>query len=127
MINEICIIGQPSLVGGADTELYDQCLLWNKMGIKIYFLPTQVLTKLQEKMIIQLNANCLSRRQWNECKGMHCIGYCNGQYLTNLHHIKKYAKTTTFVNCMTWNFQKEIECQSKGLIDFHLYQTSYSS
>jgi glycosyltransferase involved in cell wall biosynthesis len=26
---------------------------------------------------------------------------------------------------MTWNFKKEIECQSKGLIDFHLYQSDH--
>lgn len=125
MINQICVIGQPSLVGGADTELMDQCLVWSKMGLKIYFLPTQPLTKLQEGLIKKLNGICLERRQWQNSKGFHCIGYCNGAFLENLHHIKKYAKTTTFVNCMTWNFQKEIECQSKNLIDFHLYQTDH--
>jgi len=125
MIKEICVIGQPSLVGGADTELQDQCIVWNKMGLKIYFLPTQTLTKLQEGLIQKLNGKSLQRRQWNECKDFHCISYCNGEFLQNLVHIKKYAKTTTFINCMTWNFPKEVEGQSKGLIDFHLYQTDH--
>jgi hypothetical protein len=79
-------------------------------------------------MNLEKNYGCkyLSPRQWNEVKGMHCISFCNGEFLSSIRHIKKYAKTTTFVNCMTWNFQKEIEAQHNGQIDFHLYQTEHA-
>jgi len=128
MIKELCIIGHPSLYGGADTELLDQIKCWTKMGIKIYICHTGLIDNNLKKLDLSNKYNCiyLKPRQWNEIKGMHCISFCNGEFLTNLRHIKKFAKTTTFVNCMTWNFQKEIQAQHDGLIDFHLYQTDHA-
>ena len=128
MIKELCVIGHPSFCGGADTELFDQITCWNKMRIKVYILHTGPISPYQNKMNMERDHGCkyLSPRQWNETKGFHCISFCNGEFLSNLKHIKRYAKSTTFVNCMTWNFQKEIECQHNGLIDFHLYQTEHA-
>jgi glycosyltransferase involved in cell wall biosynthesis len=128
MIHEICIIGHPSFCGGADTELFDQLKCWNKMGIKVYICHTGPINQYIRTMNLERDYGCkyLSPRQWNEVQGMHCISFCNGEFLSNIRHIKKHAKTTTFVNCMTWNFQKEIEAQFKGQIDFHLYQTTHA-
>ena len=129
MIREICVIGHPSLCGGTDTELFDQIKCWYKMGIKIYILHTGPIRGVVQKLkpILEQKYNCtyLTPRHWNRCRGMHCISFCNGEFLNNLQKIKRYARSTTFVNCMTWNFKKEIECQSKGLIDFHLYQSDH--
>jgi glycosyltransferase involved in cell wall biosynthesis len=129
MIKELCVIGHPSFLGGADTELLHQIKCWQQMGIKVYILHTGTITPYLNKMNMERDYGCkyLSPRQWNETNGFHCISFCNGEYLTNLKYIKRYAKSTTFVNCMTWNFQKEIECQSGGLIDFHLYQTTHGA
>lgn len=126
MIKEICIVGQPSLVGGADTELTDQIVCWKKMGLTVYILPTQPLNPINNKIVTSLDCKILKPRMWNECTGMHVISFCNGSFLDKLPEIKKHAKTTTFVNCMTWNFPKEIEMQHKGMIDFHLYQTDHA-
>ena len=130
MIKELCVIGHPSYCGGADTELFDQIKCWHKMGIKTYILHTGPISGslIQIKKILEDQYNCtyLDSRQWNQCEGLHCISFCNGEFLNNLDKIKRHAKSTTFVNCMTWNFRKEIECQSKGLIDFHLYQTDHA-
>ena len=63
---------------------------------------------------------------WPSLEGLHCISFCNGEFLTHLPEIHRYARTTTFVNCMSWNFDKELECQERGLIDCHLYQTQHS-
>lgn len=129
MIKEICVVGHPSFCGGADTELYDQIKCWHKMGIKIYICHTGPIygqaKKLQPILEEKYNITYIKPRQWNRLRGFHCISFCNGEFLNNLKHIKRYAKSTTFVNCMTWNFKREIECQSQGLIDFHLYQTDH--
>lgn len=129
MIKEVCVIGHPSHCGGADTELLDQIKCWSEMGIKIYLLHTGPIYGVVKKLkpILEKEYGCtyLTPRHWNQCRGMHCISFCNGEFLNNIVKIKRYAKSTTFVNCMTWNFKKEIECQSKGLIDFHLYQTDH--
>jgi glycosyltransferase involved in cell wall biosynthesis len=63
---------------------------------------------------------------WPSLDSLHCISFCNGHFLTALPEIKRFARTTSFVNCMTWNFDREIEMQSRGLIDFHLYQTEHA-
>jgi glycosyltransferase involved in cell wall biosynthesis len=128
MIKELCVIGHPSFCGGADTELLDQIKCWNKMGIKVYICHTGPLTPYQNKLNMEKEYGCkyLNSRRWDEVAGFHCISFCNGEFLSNLKYIKRFAKSTTFVNCMTWNFQKEIQCQHDGLIDFHLYQTSHA-
>jgi glycosyltransferase involved in cell wall biosynthesis len=64
-------------------------------------------------------------RDWASLEGLDCISYCNAEFLTALPEIKKYARSTTFVNCMTWNFDAEVEMQGRNLIDFHLYQTRH--
>ena len=57
---------------------------------------------------------------------MHCISFCNGEFLQSLPDIVRHARSATFVNCMTWNFDRELEMQERGLIDFHLYQTDHA-
>ena len=127
MIDSICIIGHPSRVGGADTELDHQIFCWQAMGIKVHICPTADLDTNLEAMQME-KRGCVYHKpkDWPSLEGMHCISFCNGQFLDNAEKIKQYARTTTFVNCMSWNFKKEIEAQSKGLIDFHLYQTQHS-
>ncbi len=63
---------------------------------------------------------------WPSLAGLHCISFCNGHFLAGLPEIRRHARTTTFVNCMTRCFDREVEMQSRGLIDFHLYQTDHA-
>lgn len=125
----ICVIGLPSLYGGADTELLDAIKLWARMGVKVYIIPTSFLDanalKIKDQLEGQQLALYLQPNNWEQCEGLDVISYCNGQFLENLPEIKKYARSATFVNCMTWCFQKEKEMQCRGLIDFHLYQTEH--
>ena len=114
-------------VSGADTELDHQIRCWQYMGIKVHICHTGVIDSNAKSMKMQ-ERGCIihTPEDWESVKGLHCISFCNGQFLENLPTIKKYAKTTSFVNCMTWNFPKELEMQEKGLIDFHLYQTRHA-
>ena len=127
LVKEICVIGHPSYLGGADTELFDQIKCWHWMGIKVYILHTGAVREEYKEMGLEKKYNCtyLPSCDWKQTKGLHCISFCNGKFLENIAEIKKYAISTTFINCMTWNFHKEIDAQNKGLIDFHLYQTQH--
>jgi hypothetical protein len=128
MIKELCVIGHPSKLGGADTELEHQIILWREMGIDVYICNTSGYdfnSLLMKNQMLSLGCKYLPERDWTSLKGLHCISFCNGEFLSNIKQINMYAKSTTFVNCMTWNFPKEIEAQNKGLIDFHLYQTEH--
>lgn len=128
MIDELCVIGHPSLVGGADTELDHQIWCWQMMGVKVHVCHTAPLDsnclamKLKERGCIYHES-----RDWRSLEGLHCISFCNGEFLGELESIRRWARTTTFVNCMTFNFDAEVRCQARGLIDFHLYQTRFGS
>jgi hypothetical protein len=128
MIKELCVIGHPSKLGGADTELDHQIRLWRMMDIDVYICHTSGYDDNCKKMRAEMESiGCkyIESKSWKDLGGFHTISFCNGQFLENIEEIKKYAKSSTFVNCMTWNFNKELEAHKKGLIDFYLYQTQH--
>lgn len=127
MIDAICVIGHPSRYGGADTELDHQITCWLAMGIEVHICHTGDVTSDLHSLKLE-ERGCIyhASRDWASLEGLHCISFCNGEFLENLPKIKQHARTTTFVNCMTWNFEREIEMHSNGLIDFHLYQTQHA-
>jgi len=131
MIKELCVIGHPTKLGGADTELDHQIRLWRNMGIDVYICHTgdfhehdHNLQKMKQEML-NLGCKYLPSKSWKDLEGFHVVSFCNGDFLKALPEIKKYAKTASFVNCMTWNFDQELEMHKKGLIDFFLYQTQH--
>jgi len=123
---ELCVIGHPSRLGGADTELDHQIRCWQSMGAAVHICPTGPLDQNLLSMRMQ-DRGCVyhAPQDWPSLEGLHCISFCNGEFLQHLPVIRRHARTTSFVNCMTWNFPLEIEMQSRGLIDFHLYQTDH--
>ena len=126
-IGELCVIGHPSRYGGADTELDHQITCWRAMGVNVHICHTGPLHDGLRSLNLE-GRGCIYHApcDWQSVAGMHCISFCNGNFLNSLPEIKRYARTTTFVNCMTWNFDKEVEMQARGLIDFHLYQTRHA-
>lgn len=119
----ITVIGYPSRLGGADTELDHQIRIWQKLGITVQLLHTgDIDTNLKNMKMEERDCVILDPRKWDQCAGTHVISYCNDKYLKNLKTIKKYALSTTFVNCMTWLFGDEKTAIKKGLIDYNLYQ-----
>lgn len=126
-INEICVIGFPSRLGGADTELDHQIRVWQKLGLKVHLLHTGAIDDNLKAMRME-DRGCIVHTpcDWSACRGMHVISYCNGEFLENLELIRKFAKSTTFVNCMTWLFDLEKKRHREGLIDVFLYQTDHA-
>lgn len=123
MIDEIVIVGRPGLVGGADTELFDQIKVWLHMGLKCRVIPTS-----ESKYPINFSHPNLvieEIKRYNACSGKHVISFCNQHFLSDIEIIRKYAKSISWVNCMCFNFNKEIEAHKNGLIDYFLYQTRH--
>jgi len=126
-IHDICVIGHPSKLGGADTELDHQIDCWLQMGLKVHICHTGGLDANLRAMDLE-SRGCIyhAPRDWASLEGLDCISFCNGEFLAQLPEIRKYARTISWVNCMTWAFDREIEMQGRGLIDFHLYQTQHA-
>jgi glycosyltransferase involved in cell wall biosynthesis len=127
MMDAVCVIGHPSRLGGADTELDHQIRCWQRMGLAVHICHTGPLDANLEAMRLA-ERGCIYHApcDWPSLEGLHCISFCNGEFLRFLPQIRKHARSTTFVNCMTWNFSLEVERQAAGLIDFHLYQTRHA-
>ena len=126
-MKEICVIGFPSRLGGADTELDHQIHAWQALGLKVHLVHTgEIDHNLREMRMEERGCVVHTPRNWAACKGMHVISYCNGDFLQHLEEIKRHAKTVTFVNCMTWLFDQEKEMHRRGLIDCFLYQTDHA-
>jgi glycosyltransferase involved in cell wall biosynthesis len=124
---KLCVIGFPSRYGGADTELDHQITVWRAMGVDVHLIPTGEPDAGQLALGVAERGCTIHRaRDWSKCQGMHVISYCNGEFLANLPEIRRYARSTTFVNCMTWLFDKEKSAHAAGLIDWFLYQTDHA-
>ncbi len=124
-IEEIGVVGYPGMIGGATTELDHQIDCWIKMGLKVHLCYPYAIMDVNCWKMKMIQRGCIVHkpRDWKSLDGVHVISFCNKAFLEDIRSIKKYARTTTFVNCMTWNFPEEIEAQKEGLIDMHLYQT----
>ena len=122
-------MGTPPYWGGLDDiELWHQIAIWQSLKIEVHCVHTGIIHGYLldvKKELENIGVIYHTSREWAHCKGMHTISYCNGNFLTNLHVIKKYCKASLWLNCMTWAFRKEIEAHKLGLIDFFIYQTTH--
>lgn len=123
----ICVIGHPSKLGGADTELDHQIRVWQALGIEVYLLHTGVIDRNLVNMRMEdRGVKYLQPRDWSGCRDMVVISYCNGEFLKHLPEIRKYARKILWVNCMTWLFPLEKEAHARGDIDLFIYQTDHA-
>ena len=127
MNDHLCVIGHPSRYGGADTELDHQIRCWQAMGMVVHICHTGALDEnLRAMRLAERGCVYHEPSDWKSIAGLDCISFCNAEFLKSLPEIKEHARSTTFVNCMTWNFDAELAMQERGLIDFHLYQTAHA-
>lgn len=126
-MDSIYVVGFPSRVGGADTELDHQIRCWQTLGLRVHLIPTGRLdANLRALGMEERGCVVHAPGDWKACRGGHVISYCNGEFLQHLREIKDQARSTTFVNCMTWLFEAEKQAHQQGLIDHFLYQTDHA-
>lgn len=126
MNGEIGIIGYPSRLGGADTELDHQMRVWSAMGIKMHVVHTGKIDDNLKKMRLEERPGVTIHEplDWSAVKGMPVISYCNGEFLKRLKDIREHASEIWWANCMCWLFPEEIEAHRRGYIDRFIYQTA---
>jgi len=125
-MNDIVIIGYPSKLRAADTELDPQLHVWQALGWRVHAIHTGDLDKNLRAMRLREDRHCLVHppRDWRRVRDRVVISYCNGEFLKALLEIRKHKpRLVIWVNCMRWLFDAEKEAHRSGLIDWFLYQT----
>lgn len=124
-IARLFVYGFPSLYGGAGTELHHQITVWLKIGIEVHLIPNSIGYE-REALYPEMKARGVIIHSCNEWSAIEAgdpvLGFCSGDFLTNLEEIRKRSRRTVFVNCMTWLFDAEKMRMSRGEIAMFLYQ-----
>lgn len=110
-LKEIWVAGCPSLLGGADTELYHQIVLWRKYDIAVHIVPnrsTSLMPFMQSEM--QRLGCYIHEYRADIFKDRVVVCFCNGTALARLPEIYAEGKPKAFIffNCMTWTFPTEL-------------------
>ena len=68
-MEEICVIGYPSHIGGADTELDHQIHVWQSLGLKVHLFHTGPLDENLKAMKLE-ERGCVVHTpcDWGACK-----------------------------------------------------------
>lgn len=130
---EIWVAGSPSFVGGADTELHHQIVLWRNHNVDVHIVPNNPDAISADMSKLMLNIGCkIEEYRPDIFKDKVVVSYCNGILLKRLSEIcqpeHKPSKVIWF-NCMTWYFDHEVTAIRNGWIT-HLgfvsrYQRDY--
>ncbi len=123
---EIWIAGSNSYLGGADTELGHNMVLWRENEIEVHVVPmggNDLKIKSQMEKI-----GCIYHNYSPDIfKDKVVISYCNGIFLSSLKEIvqKGKPKKVLFANCMTYLFPLEIEAHKNKWIDKFIFVSNY--
>lgn len=122
MLDEITIIGYPSLMGGANTEMLDQIKVWHEMEMKINVIPTKKFDRFQIAIdLSQYGCTVYPYRSFENAKNKDCIAFCNHNAIALLPEINKYCRTFTHIPCMCVPIENEKKYQD--LIDLWVFHT----
>lgn len=123
---EIWVAGYPSFVGGADTELDHNIDLWRRYDVKVHLVPLYGCDPKMQRLCKQ--RGCITHEyQPHIFKDKVVVSFCNGEFLSSLPQIVQSGKPRLVVwfNCMTWNFDAELEAHRHGWIDVFGFQSRY--
>ncbi|HEX4055489.1 MAG TPA: glycosyltransferase [Tepidisphaeraceae bacterium] len=131
-MNPIYIVGYPSYVGGADTELWHTIKLWRSAGIEVRMVPTWVAPADWIVRLEQIGVPTFQVAGPDDLAsipglfGSTVISFCNGEFLNHAHWFKGMECRIVWVNCMTWAFPKEIEqYEQHGPFDRYVFQSNF--
>ena len=97
-IDRLCVVGHPSRLGGADTELDHQIRCWQQMGIEVHICHTGPLDdNLRSMKLAERGCIYHEPRDWRSLEGFHVISFCNGDYLRSFGEIRQSARTVCVV------------------------------
>jgi len=125
-MKEIWVAGYPSKYGGADTELWHNCILWRRFNIDVNLVP--MYGKDREVSGWCDRIGCKTH-QYNPAifKDKVLVSYCNGEFLKQLPKIMTSGRPKKVIwhNTMTYCFESEKNAHQQGWIDYFGFVSNY--
>jgi len=126
MKKELFVAGSPSKLGGADTELLANCVLWRMFDVEVHIVPmggNDLYVKQEMEKI-----GCIYHNYHPAIfKDKNVISYCNGVFLSSLKEIMQLGKPRKILwgNCMCFLFPLEIEAHKNKWIDKFIFVSDF--
>lgn len=128
----IVVVGYPSAIGGADTELWHVLRLWRRYGLDVRLLPTWRAASEWRTRCDAIGAVTIEVASPDglgdapELPGATVVSFCNGEFLKNAHVFRAMGCKVAWVGCMTWLFPAEREHYERhGPFDAYIFQSEY--
>lgn len=125
-MKEIWVAGYPGFLGGSETELYNNIILWRKNDIKVHLVP---MFPPDPAMISKCDQLGCTTHIYHPAifKNRIVTSFCCKEFLDILPVIMERGKPACVVwfNCMTWLFSGEIVAHQNKWIDLFGFVSAY--
>lgn len=123
----ITVIGYPSHVGGADTELWHTLKLWRRFNHDVQCIPTWgPPPKEWEERLESIGVKTIQCTAETLPKIDIAVSFCNAPFLSIAERLKESGSKLIWLNCMTFSFSGEKTFMEKhGAFDMHVFQSKF--
>lgn len=109
----VYIIGYPSYVGGADTELWHVLRVWRRADLPVTLVPTWHASADWRARCDGIGVRTVEVGGpdrilcFDELKGSAVVSFCNGEFLRHADVFRTLGCRIVWVGCMSWMFPAE--------------------
>jgi hypothetical protein len=125
MLDHVFVIGYPSDVGGANTELWHTVKLWRRFGLGVTLIPTGEPDPQWRMRLDGIGCRtAVGGRQW--AVGGVVVAFCNERFLAAADRFRAMGCRIVWLGCMNWLFPAErLHYVRHGCFDRHVFQSRY--
>ena len=131
LIDHLFIIGYPSAIGGANTELWHTVKLWRRFGLGITLLPTWHADEAWRARLDAIGCRTIvcqgdALPRVPGLAGSVVVSFCNTKFLAVADRIARLGCRTIWLGCMNWLFpQERLHYRRFGPFDRHVFQSRH--
>lgn len=129
---KLCVIGYPSDIGGADTELWHTLRVWRRFGADVKLIPTWHAPPAWRTRCDSIGVPTIEVGSADQLlasphlRGATLVSFCNGEFLRHADACRTLGCGTVWVGCMNWIFPAERDHYARqGVFDAYVFQSKY--
>lgn len=131
MSNRVYVIGYPSHLGGANTELWHTLKLWRRFDLPVTLVPTWQADPGWRRRLDAIGCRTVESDPGRLGRvpglaGGLVVSMCNTRFLAVAEQFRELGCRIIWVGCMNWLFPKErLHYRRHGVFDRHIFQSAY--